>query len=286
MKSSSILGKTLRDHAGAGISVAVTAVLIGVLDLLIYPSYSKQLKDFEMPEAFKALVGEATSIASPQGFITAEYFSWIPLLVIVVAIIAGTATIAGEESAGTLEFLLAQPVSRTRLLLQKAGALSLLITLVILLPYPFMLAMMLLTGFDLSAMSLFATTMNIIPISLLFLYLALWCSAALPTRAAAAITSGGVVVVTFFLSTIGALVDVLDQPRKLSPFYWADSSHVLISGFDWLRAIGMLLVAGAFLALAVWSFQRREVSSGGKEVSLKWLRRRHVNNSDPSVPAA
>jgi len=88
------------------------------------------------------------------------------------------------------------------------------------------------------------------------------------------------------LTQAGALVDVLDQPRKLSPFYWSDSSHVLISGFDWLRAIGMLLVAGAFLALAVWSFQRREVSSGGKEVSLKWLRRRHENNSDSSVPAA
>jgi len=282
MKGASIVRKTLRDHAGAGISVAVTAALIGILDLLIYPSYSKQLKDFEMPEAFKALVGEATSIASPQGFITAEYFSWIPLLVIVVAIIAGTATIAGEESAGTLEFLLAQPVSRTRLLLQKAGALSLLITLVILVPYPFMLAMMALTDFDLSRMSFLGATVTMIPISLLFLYLALWCSAALPTRAAAAITSGGVVVVTFFLNTIGALVDVLDQPRKISPFYWADASHVLVSGFDWLRVILMLLVAGVFLGLAAWSFQRREVSSGGKEVSFGLRRRRLANASAPS----
>ena len=283
MKSSSIVRKTLRDHAGAGISVAVTAALIGVLDLLIYPSYSKQLKDFQMPEAFKALIGEATSIASPQGFLTAEYFSWIPLLVIVVAIIAGTSAIAGEEAAGTLEFLLAQPVTRLRLLLQKAGALSLLITLVILVPYPLMVGMMAITDFELSPLRLFVTTVNIIPISLLFLYLALWCSAAMPTRAAAAITSGGVVVVTFFLSTIGALVDVLDQPRKISPFYWADSSRILISGFDWLRAIAMMLVAGVFLALSAWSFQRREVSSGGKEISFGWLRRRRANALPPSA---
>ncbi|HEY5476423.1 MAG TPA: ABC transporter permease subunit [Tepidiformaceae bacterium] len=283
MKRYSILWKTLRDHAGAGISVAVTSALIGVLDLLIYPSYSKQLQDFQMPDAFKALIGEATSIASPPGFITAEYFSWIPLLVIVVAIIAGTAAIAGEEAAGTLEFLLAQPVSRKRLLLQKAGALSLLITLVILVPYPLMVAMMLLTDFDLGWTSLLATTVNIIPISLLFLCLALWCSAALPTRSAAALTSGGVVVVTFFLNTIGALVGVLDQPRKISPFYWADSSRILISGFDWLRAIAMLLIAGVFLALAAWSFQRREVSSGGKEINLKWLRRRRANALPPSA---
>ncbi len=280
-----IVRKTFRDHTGAGISVAVVAVLIAVLDLLIYPSYQEQLKDFQMPDAFKALIGEATSIASPQGFITAEYFSWIPLLVIVLAIIAGTATIAGEESAGTLEFLLAQPVSRVRVLLEKAAALSLLIIVVTLLPYPFMVAVMAMTDFDLSKVSLFAAMVSVIPIALLFLYLALWCSAALPTRAAAAITSGGVVVVAFFLNTIGAVANVLDQPRKLSPFYWADSSHVLVSGFDWLRVIVTLLFAGASLGLAAWSFQRREVSSGGKEISFGWLRRA-MTSSNSTGPAA
>lgn len=286
MKAFPIVRKTLRDHAGAGISVAITATLIAVLDLLIYPSYQKQLKDFQMPDAFKALVGEATSITSPQGFITAEYFSWIPLLVIVLAIIAGTATIAGEESAGTLEVLLAQPVSRRRLLLQKAGALSLLIAVVTMLPYPFMVAVMAITDFELSRVSLLAAMVNIIPVSLLFLYLALWCSAAMPTRASAAIASGGVVVITFFLNTIGAVVDVLDQPRKISPFYWSDASHVLVSGFDWLRVIVMLLIAGVLLGLAAMSFQRREVSSGGKEISLGWLRRRRANASEsPATPA-
>jgi ABC-2 type transport system permease protein len=281
MTSSSIVRKTLRDHLGAGISVAVTSALIAILDPLIYPSYAKQLKDVQMPGAFKAIIGEGVSISSPQGFINAEYFSWIPLLVIVVAIIAGTATIAGEESAGTLEFLLAQPVSRMRLLMQKAGALTLLVILVVLLPYPIMVATMVMTGFEISQVKLFAATVGTIPISLLFLTLALWLSAAMPTRAAAATTAGGVVVVTYFLNMIGAVVDLVSGPRKLSPFYWTDSSHVLVGGFDWLRAIVMLLIAGVFLALAAWSFQRREVSSGGKEISFGWLRRRRANGVQP-----
>lgn len=274
MKRFPLALKTLRDQRVAGISAALVAFLIGLMDLLIYPSYKKQLADFQYPDAFKGLIGEAGSIASPTGFITAEYFSWVPLLAIVIAIIAGTAAIAGEEAAGTLDLMLSQPVSRVRLLLEKAAGLTVLTIAISLGGYPAMYIGSRFVEFDLSQWRLFVAVVSTIPIALLFLGLALWCSAAMPSRSMAALTAVGVLVVTYFLNAIGAAVDVLSVPRKLSPFYWSDASHVLIRGFDWLRAGGMLAVALVFLLLALRAFNRRDLSAGGREFSLPW--RRHA----------
>ena len=109
--------------------------------------------------------------------------------------------------------------------------------------------------------------------TLLFLALSMWAGATLPGRGSASMLVTGVVVVAYFLNALGAAVDFLETPRKLSPFYWSDGSHVLIHGFDWWRALGLLLVAALFLALAVVNFEHRDISSGRREWSLRGLLR-------------
>jgi hypothetical protein len=74
------------------------------------------------------------------------------------------------------------------------------------------------------------------------------------------------VVVTYFLNMLGASVDLLETPRKLSPFYWTDASRILLYGFqEWARTGVMLGVSLAFLLLALWSFQRRDIATGARE---------------------
>ena len=46
----------------------------------------------------------------------------VPLLLMIAAIGAGAGAIAGEEERGTLELLLANPLSRRRLVLEKTAA--------------------------------------------------------------------------------------------------------------------------------------------------------------------
>jgi hypothetical protein len=135
--------------------------------------------------------------------------------------------------------------------------------------------------FDLAFGRFFAATINMLPLTFIFLALALWSGAALPSRSAAAVVCIGVVVVAYFLNTIGAAVDVLEVPRKFSPFYWADGSHVLVHGFDWPRTLGLLLVTAALLALALWSFERRDIAGGGAEWSWRHLLRRPTPSALP-----
>ena len=279
MRRAALVGKTLRDTRGATISIGAVTAAMALLVILVYPSYRDSLAGFEIPEAMRGFLGEATDIGSPEGFITAEFFSWIPLLLITLAIIGGTAAFAGEEGAGTLDLLLAQPVKRWRLALEKAVALAVSITLAALTSLIGFAVGKVWIDFELGMGRITAAVFSMLPITFLFLTLSLWASAALPSRSAAATLVTGLVVVSYFLQILGEAAPALQTMRKVSPFYWSEPSRVVIGGFDWLRAVALLLVATAFLALAIWSFEGREIAAVGREWSLRmWsptrLRRR------------
>lgn len=118
MSQFNLAKRTIRDLrwqvVGYGLGLASMCMLI----VFIYPSYRRQLADFQIPEALKPLLGGG-NYGTAAGFLTVEFFSWGPLLGIVFAIRAGTALLGGEETNTTLDLLLSLPISRTRLLLEK-----------------------------------------------------------------------------------------------------------------------------------------------------------------------
>src|SRR5688572_26447292 len=115
MKLWTIFVKTLGDIRGSTVGIGALFAGMAIIALLIYPSYSEGLENFEVPEAMAGFLGEASGITSPEGFITAEFFSWIPLVLTLLAIVGGTAAFAGEEGAGTMDLLLSQPIKRWQL---------------------------------------------------------------------------------------------------------------------------------------------------------------------------
>jgi len=161
----------------------------------------------------RGFLGDTGDLTSPAGFFHAEFFSWVPLLLITVAIIGATGTLAGEEGAGTLEPLLALPVTRTRLLLEKCAGLTLALLLSALAMLPGFLVGLLFVDLDLRVGRMVLAALNMVPLAFLFLTLSLWAAAALPSRGAAAAVSIGAVVVTYFLNMLGATVTALETPR-------------------------------------------------------------------------
>ena len=79
----------------------------------------------QYPEALKAFFafGGQLDFTSAAGYLGGELFSFmIPLLFLVAAVGNGAGSIAGEEERGTLDLLLAAPVARRRVALEKLGA--------------------------------------------------------------------------------------------------------------------------------------------------------------------
>jgi ABC-2 type transport system permease protein len=156
--------------------------------------------------------------------------------------------------------VLAAPVSRTRLVLERALALGLETAIVALVTW---LAFWLLDPlFDLGSVSAGKLAAAVASLALGAYVLGLLALAvgALTGRRAVALGVGAAVAsVAFLFTTLAPLSDTLTARRELSPGWQAFGYRPVVEGIDW-GAIALLGAEGAvLLAAAVWAFGRRDV---------------------------
>ncbi len=249
----------LRWHVvGYGIGLGAWAAII----VALYPTFRDSMSELELPAWYGEFLGTA-DWTTPRNFIQIELFSWIPLLLIVYTVVAATGVIAGDEQRGTLELVLAQPVSRTRVFLERAAAVALgtvvicaCTSLGLLAVWPFVD----LPGLPLS--DLLAAPFGMLPLALLFAALALCLAALLPTRGAAAGVTTAIAVTGYIALAVADLADGFDALRYVTPFYYADQKALLTEGVVWWH---QGVIAGSTLALLAlgWrAFERREIGIG------------------------
>jgi len=258
-----VIEKSLRDQkwqiVGFGIALMVMAALI----VYIWPSYRTTVASIQLPEAVQALLGSDLAYSTAPGFVSAEYFSWMPILLIVYTVIQGTGAIAGEEGSGTIDLLMSQPLTRWEMVVQKTVSVCIGSALIagfaflgFLLSVPFVDIEITLKGTALACA-------NMLPIALLYYALSLWFGSILPNRAYAA--GGAIALATagYFFSTIATAVDSLSWLKYASPFYYYGAGLPLVKGIDWAHVSLLLGVAALFVALTVRSFARRDITIGG-----------------------
>ena len=244
--------------------------LIGFVALIISvwptvhsnPGLNKLAQDY--PEALQAFIafGGAVDYSSPAGYLGIELFSlMVPLLLLVAAIGTGAGAIAGEEERGTLELLLANPVSRTKIVLEKAAALAVEITG---LGFVLWLALWigaLVANMDISAGHLAAATLMAVLLALAYGAIAILIGAATGKRTVAIGLTAAAAVAAYLVNGLAPLVHALEVPQKLSPFYHYAVSDPLRHGLS-LTHIGILVaIAVVATGLAPYSFSRRDVAT-------------------------
>lgn len=263
MPARSLFVKTLRDQrwqvAGYGLALFAMAALV----VRIWPSYRTSLQVLDLPPAIEALLGTDLWIGTPAGFVSAEYFSWIPILLIVFAVVQGTGAIAGEESSGTIDILLAQPVSRGELVIVKTLATLLSAIAIAMLGFAGFAVAIPVTDIGLDVGDAFFACANLLPITVLFYALSLWLGAVAPSRGVAGGAAIALVTLAYFSNTIAAGVDSLDWMRYGSPFYYYGGGQPLVDGIDWPHALGLLAVSALLFVLALGTFAARDVTVGG-----------------------
>src|SRR5215469_9230867 len=69
------------------------------------------------------MFGDVTRLTTPGGFLSLALFSFLPLVLGAFAVLAGSGLVVADEESGTLDLVLAHPVSRTALYLGRLLAL-------------------------------------------------------------------------------------------------------------------------------------------------------------------
>lgn len=254
--------KTLWDQRRTLIGWAIGFALVSVVYGGFYP-FAATPEYAELIEGMPPGIAEAfgwDEISSPHGYLGSTVFGILgPVLAIVMAIGLGSRAIAGSEEDGSLELLIAQPVSRVRVVLQKTAALAIVALGAGAVVLVAILAIKGPIDLDLPNSHLAAASFNLALFGLFFGAVAILLGAITGRKAVAVGGTAGLAVAAFLANGLAPQVDALAWMQNISPFYWANGSSVLRDGLD---PVLTLVLAGASvvaIAAAAVAFDRRDV---------------------------
>lgn len=258
--------KTASEHQGLLIIVSYAMFLImGVLMGPMYTFIDETLVTLAdaFPEGVLALFGGG-DLSTPEGWYQIETFGLMaPISFMIITITLGSKALAGEEAQRTMGLLLANPIKRSTVVIEKT------ITMVV---YTLILAIALFAGVGLGSMlgglgisgvNIAATVILGALLGLVFGALALAISALTGRVRVAVYGSIGVGLIAFVANGFLPLSDGLEGLVNWGPVYYYLGSDPLNNGMHWGH--GAVLV-GLFVALvvaAVALFDRRDLRQSG-----------------------
>lgn len=260
--------KTLRDGRRAiawwtlGL-VAMTALMVAAYpSVRDNPNLNKMVEDY--PDAFKAFLGlgETVDYTSPAGYLNSELFSFVvPLLLLIAAIGAGARATAGEEEQGTLDLLLANPISRRRLVLDKLAALCAEIVVLALVLWLSLIVGAAAVGMHISAAHLAAACTAAALLAVAYGAIALFLGALIGRRGAVIGITAAAALAAYLVSSLAELVRFLEPLRVASPFYHYAANNALRAGLAPEHIALLLGLAVLATVAAVVAFERRNLAT-------------------------
>ncbi|MCK4741805.1 MAG: ABC transporter permease subunit [Anaerolineales bacterium] len=263
-----VIRYTLRRSRGAiigwGIGLAVLSIMMGSL-------FDMMTNSGDLIEAYVESLPELTEMfdfggmSTPIGWLDVEYFSFVPLIIGLFVAGVGASMLARDEERGTLDLILAHPVSRTTLFWGRFLATTLVIIILLLICWAaLLLSMTWSENFTIPAFELLLPFVSLFGILMFFMTLALLFSMLLPARSMASMLTAMLVVASFFITLLSGVVDELVRAAEFSPLTYLETAAAIEDGLN-LTWFGVFLAIDLALALISWQlFQRRDVRVGGE----------------------
>lgn len=239
------------------------------LTVAVWPSVrgEQQFEELmrDLPPAVQALFGahEGIPFTSPAGYLHGRLFSsLLPLLLLVFGTGLGARAVGGSEEDGTIELVLAHPVGRARVAVQRYTAVVALVvglaavglgSLLLVAP-----AFGLLEGAPLLRVA--GAGGALLALVLLHASLAFAAGCASGRRGVASAVAGAVAVAGYLLVGLTAAAGGgLDALRWLSPWHWYLDRNLLVEAPGPAAVVLPLALALALAAAGGWRFVHRDL---------------------------
>ena len=270
----------LRDRLRSTIAWAAGIVIVVVASAAFYPSFSDASGDALSGggDAMSTLLGLSNGIdpTSPLGFLWVSlYANILPWMLMALGVALGTASIAIDEDSGTLEFLLARPVTRSAVALARFGG---MVTVLLAVSVVSALALIIsLPLFDLSqavattdssgspvtepaatAGDVVAGTFAAFAVGLSIGGVAYLLGATTGNKNVALGGASAIGIGGYVLYTLSNMTSNLDALTWVSPWRWYIDDAMLINGLDWDVALPFV-TALVCLVVGWMVFVRRDI---------------------------
>ena len=266
----SVFRHSLTRYFGQILGWGIALALLGVYGVLFYDSLVKPeaQQQFEAlissyPPGLMAFFGDMSKMFTPSGYLDTLFFSYIPIVIGIFALMAGASLLAGDEEKGILDLVLAHPVSRTALFVGRLGAFTLATILILFITWLGFVLPIPKTSLDTTAWEVVLPFLSLLALLMFVGTLALVLSMILPSQQWAAMTSGLVLVASYFLTSLSRLSDKLKGIEKFFPMHYYQGGFALKDmNWGWFGIlIGFSIL---FALLAWWLFERRDIRVSGE----------------------
>lgn len=260
----SILRKTLWDQRRGLLWWFLGIAALGVITVLLYPSIgaAPEMEELfeDMPPIAEVFVGEIVDITSPEGYLNSQLYALMtPMLFMIYTIAQGSAAIAGEERAGTMDILLANPVPRWRIVIEKFGTMLIGGGVLAISMWLSIVVGAVIVDMEISYFRLIEATIGSLLLAFAFGAFALLLGSATGQRGTSIGIAAGVGVATYLLNGFALLIDWLEPFRFVSPFYYYAENDPLSNGLDLWHTLVLVALTAVCLIAAVYAFQHRDV---------------------------
>ncbi len=217
------------------------------------------------PPELLAAVGVTTpdELFSVSGYLNTYVYSYMPLIVGVLAVLAGSGLLVSDEEDGVLDLIMGHPVSRVRLIIGRLAAFALTLTVVSAMLWIGIVIGSLVVDIGFGVVELVWPSVSLLVTLIFFGTLSLLASMLLPSRKIAAMVAGVILAASFLLTMFGNLDPTLSTFADFSPLTYYQGGRALES-VEWTWLAALLGISAAFSAVAVWRFQRREIRVAGE----------------------
>lgn len=255
--------KTASDYQGLLLIVSIVIFLIAIIVGPMYGLIDQQIKSLgaSLPEAMIALFGGG-DMSTFEGFYQIEVFGLMaPMSVMAVTIAIGAGALAGEEKRNTMGLLLANPVKRSTIVIQKSTTMILYGSIVGFATYLGTAAGATIGNLGMSLWDVAATCLLVTLLGLAFGAFSLVLGAATGKVQVAVFGTIGVAFVTYLLNAFLPLSQNLSGWAKVSPFWYYLGGDPLLGGLDWIDATVLGVLAVVLFAASIMLFNRRDLRS-------------------------
>jgi len=275
----SIYAKTLRDYR-----VPILAWGLG-LALVVYGTLAAYATQFTTAEARAGIVtlaetfrfiADPVEVTTPTGFVTWRSFGLLPVFLGIWAALAGARLTRGAEERGTLDTVLALPITRTRYLVEGLAALATALALIGLLIGLGALGGATTVGAELSPGAALLAGLNVALAAFIAGTLALLIAQFAPRAGMASGLAVGLMLLAYLLDGVGRSIASAAWLGRLSPYHLYSNNKPLIADFP----VGI----GGYLGLAILALLAAGISFplfGRRDLGgVAWARRgaaRHLN---------
>ncbi len=247
----------------------IPLMLLGIITIPFYDLVAENEKQLRpvldtLKPLLKSFVGgdEAAQVFTPEGFIALRYFAFLPVVMGIFGSVYGSGLLAADEERGILDFLMAHPISRSQIFWGRL--LSFLLSLIMIIGFGWFglwLGVLKAESMNFSPVKLWLPYLSVFAVTWLFACLSFALSMVMPSRSAAAMFSGIIVLAGYIITNLSKAIKGLESWALFSPITYFQSNAMM--GLK-LNPLTVLFVSSViFVAFAWKAFVNRDIRVAG-----------------------